>query len=52
MFLNLQNEYCGKLHLKIDENSDLKRDEFRFLRGRKDTDVTNEMDLDKQNTVS
>jgi len=40
------------VHLKIDENSDLKRDEFRFLRGRKDTDVTNEMDLDKQNTVS
>ena len=40
------------IHLKIQENNDLRRDEFRFLRGRKDKDVTNEMNLDKENTTS
>ena len=40
------------VHLKILENKDLRPDEFRFLRGKNDIDVTNEMNLDKENTAS
>tara|TARA_B100000003_G_scaffold62505_1_gene55894 strand:- start:8901 stop:10448 length:1548 start_codon:yes stop_codon:yes gene_type:complete len=35
------------VHLKIDENSELPRDEFRFLRTKDEVDVTDEMNLDK-----
>ena len=38
--------------LKILENNDLRPDEFRFLRGKNDIDVTQEMNLDKENTAS
>jgi len=40
------------VHLKILENNDLRPDEFRFLRGKNDIDVTHEMNLDKENTAS
>ena len=40
------------VHLKILENNDLRPDEFRFLRGKNDIDVTQEMNLDKENTAS
>ena len=35
------------VHLKIIENTELARDEFRFLRTKDDVDVTDEMNLDK-----
>ena len=40
------------VHLKIEENSELRRDEFRFLRTKDGTDVTQEMNLDKENVAS
>ena len=40
------------VHLKIEENSELRRDEFRFLRTKDRTDVTQEMNLDKENVAS
>jgi len=40
------------VHLKIEENSELRRGEFRFLRTKDDTDVTQEMNLDKENVAS
>ena len=40
------------VHLKIEENSELRRGEFRFLRTKDGTDVTQEMNLDKENAAS
>jgi len=40
------------VHLKIEENSELRRGEFRFLRTKDGTDVTQEMNLDKENVAS
>ena len=40
------------VHLKIEEKSDLRRGEFRFLRTKAGTDVTQEMNLDKENVAS
>ena len=40
------------VHLKILENNDLRRDEFRFLRTKDGADVTQEMNLDKENVAS
>ena len=40
------------IHLKIEENSELRRGEFRFLRTKDGTDVTQEMNLDKGNVAS
>ncbi|MBH09003.1 MAG: ribonuclease G [Candidatus Marinimicrobia bacterium] len=40
------------VHLKIEQNGDLRRDEFKFFRGKNDIDVTHEMSVDKENTVS
>ena len=40
------------VHLKIEENSELRRDDFRFLRTKDGTDVTQEMNLDKENVAS
>jgi len=38
------------VHLKIEENVELLQDEFRFFRTKDNTDVTNEMNLEKDNT--
>ena len=38
------------VHLKIERNADLARDEFRFIRTKNGKDVTNEMNLEKENT--
>ena len=38
------------VHLKIERNTDLARDEFRFIRTKNGKDVTNEMNLEKENT--
>jgi len=35
------------VHLKIEENIELSQDEFRFFRTKDNTDVTNEMNLEK-----
>ena len=35
------------VHLKIEENTELKHDEFRFLRTKDGEDVTDEMSLEK-----
>ncbi len=40
------------VHLKIEENRELRRGEFRFLRTKDGTDVTQEMNLDKENVAS
>ncbi|MEE3204414.1 MAG: Rne/Rng family ribonuclease [Candidatus Neomarinimicrobiota bacterium] len=40
------------VHLKIEENGELRRGEFRFLRTKDGTDVTQEMNLDKENVAS
>ena len=40
------------VHLKIEENSELRRGEFRFFRTKDGTDVTQEMNLDKENVAS
>jgi len=39
------------VHLKIEENVDLKHDEFRFLKTSDGTDVTDEMNLEKERAV-
>ena len=38
------------IHLKIEENVELPQDEFRFLRTKDGEDVTDEMNLEKDNT--
>ena len=38
------------VHLKIEENVELPQDEFRFLRTKDGEDVTDEMNLEKDNT--
>ena len=38
------------VHLKIEENVELPQDEFRFLRSKDGEDVTDEMNLEKDNT--
>ena len=35
------------VHLKIEENVELRQDEFKFLRTKDNKDVTNEMSLEK-----
>jgi hypothetical protein len=35
------------VHIKIETNKDLRRDEFRFIKSRSGKDITNEMFLDK-----
>jgi hypothetical protein len=35
------------VHIKIETNKDLRRDEFRFIKSRSGKDITNEMSLDK-----
>ena len=35
------------VHIKIESNKDLRRDEFRFVKSRSGKDITNEMSLDK-----
>ena len=35
------------VHIKIEKNKDLRRDEFRFIKSRSGKDITNEMSLDK-----
>ena len=40
------------VHLKIEENVELARDEFRFFRTKDNTDVTNEMNLEKVKAAS
>jgi hypothetical protein len=39
------------VHLKIVEDITLSRGEFKFLKGKKNEDVTNEMSLDKGKTA-
>ena len=36
-------------HLKIEENSEVTRDEFRFVHSKTNVDVTDELDLGKEN---
>jgi len=40
------------VHLKIEENVELAQDEFRFFRTKDNTDVTNEMNLEKVKAAS
>jgi ribonuclease G len=40
------------VHLKIEENIELAQDEFRFFRSKDNTDVTNEMNLEKVKAAS
>jgi len=40
------------VHLKIEENVELPQDEFRFFRTKDNTDVTNEMNLEKVKAAS
>ena len=40
------------VHLKIEENVELRQDEFRFFRTKDNTDVTNEMNLEKVKAAS
>jgi hypothetical protein len=40
------------VHLKIEENVELLQDEFRFFRTKDNTDVTNEMNLEKVKAAS
>jgi ribonuclease G len=40
------------VHLKIEENVELAQDEFRFFRSKDNTDVTNEMNLEKVKAAS
>jgi hypothetical protein len=40
------------VHLKIEENIELPQDEFRFFRTKDNTDVTNEMNLEKVKAAS
>jgi ribonuclease G len=40
------------VHLKIEENIELPQDEFRFIRTKDGSDVTFEMNLDKDKTAS
>ena len=35
------------VHIKIEMNKDLRRDEFRFIKSMSGKDITNEMSLDK-----
>ena len=36
-------------HLKIEENSEVSRDDFRFVHSKTNVDVTDELDLGKEN---
>tara|TARA_B100000586_G_C19766793_1_gene284259 strand:+ start:104 stop:277 length:174 start_codon:yes stop_codon:yes gene_type:complete len=36
------------VHLKIEQNSDVARDDFRFMRTKDGKDVTKEMSLEKE----
>ena len=35
------------VHIKIETNKDVRRDEFRFIKSKTGKDITNEMALDK-----
>ena len=39
------------VHIKIETNKDISRDEFRFIRTKTSEDITNEMSLDKDNSM-
>ena len=40
------------VHIKIEENDDIGRDEFRFIRTKTGKDITNEMTIDKEASIS
>ena len=39
------------VHIKIETNKDISRDKFRFIRTKTSEDITNEMSLDKDNSM-
>jgi ribonuclease G len=40
------------VHIKIETNKDIGRDEFKFIKTRSGEDITNEMSLDKDNSIA
>ena len=40
------------VHIKIETNKDIARDEFKFIKTRTGEDITNEMSLDKDNSIA
>jgi ribonuclease G len=40
------------VHIKIEINKDIGRDEFKFIKTRSGEDITNEMSLDKDNSIA
>ena len=39
------------VHIKIETNKDISRDEFRFIRTKTGENITNKMSLDKKNSM-
>ena len=40
------------VHIKIEENDNIGRDEFRFIRSKTGKDITDEMSLDKDSSMT
>ena len=40
------------VHIKIETDKDIARDEFKFIKTRTGEDITNEMSLDKDNSIA
>ena len=39
------------VHIKIETNKDIGRDEFKFIRSKTGKDITDEMSLDKEGSI-